>query len=308
MKVYKNYLILAHHAPNQLQRLIERLQDGESAFFVHVDLKSDISSFTAVISEENVTFIDKRVDCIWADFSQVQATINLIEVVATSGKRGITILLSGQDYPIKSTKYINQYLSVNDTNFFSFLHHRLNPDMVVYRERIKLFKINLSSKRDDFIIIGNPLLMSLNNYRRCFKSILRGKFKLGYLTYLFRKREVFFPIYGKGSQWFALQHADMLRMHNYISLNKNALFNFFKDSFCADEIFFHSIILNLDIRCERNNLHYINWEKKDVPLPLTFTFQDIHYFSKVEPNKLFARKFDEENSEVMDWVDKNLIV
>ena len=38
----KNYLILSHKNPQQVCRLINRLDDGTSEFFVHVDLKSNL--------------------------------------------------------------------------------------------------------------------------------------------------------------------------------------------------------------------------------------------------------------------------
>lgn len=74
--VNKNYIIQAHESLNLLKRLINRLDDGFSSFFIHIDKKADIKSFTEVIKGTNIIFIDKRVDCIWGDYSQVEATCN----------------------------------------------------------------------------------------------------------------------------------------------------------------------------------------------------------------------------------------
>ena len=40
-----NYIILTHKSPIQLERLISRLDDQDSTFFVHIDLKTDIEQF-----------------------------------------------------------------------------------------------------------------------------------------------------------------------------------------------------------------------------------------------------------------------
>lgn len=105
--IEKNYIIQAHQSPLQLKRLIDKLNDDKSFFFVHIDLKSEIEPFKTLIIGENILFIEDRVDCIWADFSQVVATNKLIESVIKSQRDGITILLSGQDYPVKNKSYIN---------------------------------------------------------------------------------------------------------------------------------------------------------------------------------------------------------
>ena len=96
----KNYLILAHKNPLQLGRMIERLDDGASKFFIHLDAKTPIEPFAACLEGGHIRFIEPRERCVWGDFSIVQATIRLME--AASEEQGLFILMSGQDYPIQS--------------------------------------------------------------------------------------------------------------------------------------------------------------------------------------------------------------
>lgn len=284
------------------------MNDDKSFFFVHIDLKSEIEPFKTLIIGENILFIEDRVDCIWADFSQVVATNKLIESVIKSQRDGITILLSGQDYPVKNKSYINNYLSNNRRNFISYLYKNMQPDTVEYKERIKLFKINFSEIREDYIIIGNPFEMSFTNWKQLMKCILKRKFKASYLKFFFKKRTKIFSVYGKGSQWWAIQNNSLKIMHNYIKENQKVLENHFKYSFCPDEIFFHTIFLHLfaeNLENEMFGLHYINWDKKAVSLPLTFELEDTHYLEQLNDNHLFARKFND--SKVLDWIDNNLL-
>ena len=306
--VKKNYMIQAHHNPKLLRRLISRLDDGFSKFFIHIDLKSDIQPFREMINGDHICFIEKRVDCIWADYSQVVATCNLMEAIINSNNRGVTIFLSGQDYPVKSNDFINHFLSNNKNDFISFQNFKLSPKTDLYRQRLKLFKINLSNKRDDLIILGNPKYMNVNNWKRIILMIIRGKFKLQFIPYFFKGRSQYFVDYSTGSNWFAIQYDTLVTIHKYITENQDKLYSFFKYSFAVDEIFFQSIYFHLFNRIAKSdNLHYVNWDKKGVSLPLTFLKEDIHYISNLPDDRLFVRKFSEESEEVLDWIDQNLL-
>ena len=107
------YIIQAHKLPFQLKRLITVLNTKNASFYIHVDRKSKIEDFEKIISLKNVFFIKERVDCIWGDFSQVKATLNLIKNVIRDNKSGFVVFLSGQDYPIKNVYTIEIFFFVN---------------------------------------------------------------------------------------------------------------------------------------------------------------------------------------------------
>src|SRR5271170_7757286 len=108
------HLILAHTNPEQLSRLIGRLTHDGSDIYVHVDLKTDITPFLPIKESWHVFFIENRVKVNWAGYSQVQSIVNGFKEILGSGKKYDYInLLSGQDYPIKSTEEIHSFLTNN---------------------------------------------------------------------------------------------------------------------------------------------------------------------------------------------------
>jgi len=62
------YLVLCHTDPPQLKRLTNAL-DHRADFFIHVDLKSDISAFMALSLPNTARFIEERERVSWGGFS-----------------------------------------------------------------------------------------------------------------------------------------------------------------------------------------------------------------------------------------------
>src|SRR5262249_41192696 len=102
------YLIVAHHQPTHLARLIRALDQDNSAFFIHIDAKVPLAPFTAVVPQrDNLLFLPHRVEVQWGRISVVQAVLQLIHTAVASGQAfTYYILLSGSDYPIKDTHAI----------------------------------------------------------------------------------------------------------------------------------------------------------------------------------------------------------
>ena len=101
----KAYIIVAHKNPKQLYRLISRLNDGNSEFFVHIDLNSSISSFYEILDiGEQVHFLP-RFNSAWGAYGTIEPYLCGMRVIKDSGKAFDRImLLSGQDYPIRVTR------------------------------------------------------------------------------------------------------------------------------------------------------------------------------------------------------------
>ena len=106
------HLLLTHANPAQCERLISRLACEGADIYVHVDLKTDIAPFLRLRNIENIYFINKRVKVNWAGYTIVQATLNGLTEILASGKEYSHInLLSGQDYPLKSTSEIHKFFA-----------------------------------------------------------------------------------------------------------------------------------------------------------------------------------------------------
>ena len=114
-----------------------------------------------------------------------------------------------------------------------------------------------------------------------------------------------------GSQWWAMNINDLNKVYEFILNNKYELFSFFKYSHVPDEFFFHSIIKFINKNEEnnkiQNSLTYVNWSRKDCPLPVTFEINDFEELINQPSNKLFARKFDINiDKEIIEKIDKNI--
>ena len=104
------HLILLIPAPNNGEN-DKSLSHQNFDFYIHVDKKFDINPHLFLKSIPNVYFINNRIDVKWAGFSTVTATFECIkEIAATGVKYDYINFLSGQDYPIKSADYINDFL------------------------------------------------------------------------------------------------------------------------------------------------------------------------------------------------------
>ena len=304
----KIYLILAHKNPVQLERQIRSLNDGQSTFYVHVDLKSDIDKFNAVRQIKNTTLIEDRVDCIWGDFSMVIATINLIQNVLKNHEGGLCVLMSGNDYPIKPRSHINSYLANYENKVFIDMREAnslwVNPNEFNFKIRKEKYRININSNRGSYL-----LLKGLNGetLKAFFKGIINFE-QLYFIVFVKRKLNLDWNFYG-GSQWWAMDVSILKRVHDYIQNNQEILFKYFLYTHVPDEFFFHSIIWHLketgqSIEIE-DTLTYVNWKRKNCKLPVTFEKNDISELKSQPSNKLFARKFDIEFDKViLDELDK----
>ena len=106
------YLILAHKNPGQLARLIAALSRPESVFYVHIDRKVKEEPFRRALQTfgADTIFVRERHTVSRGGFSIVEATLSLIrDCLAGADKVDRAVLLSGQDYPIKSCNQILQF-------------------------------------------------------------------------------------------------------------------------------------------------------------------------------------------------------
>lgn len=309
----KNYIILASGYPSQLKRLITRLDDGYSFFYIHIDKKADIKNFQQALNSLNVVFIKKRVNCIWGDFSLVQATLNCMESLIEDNRSNYTILLSESCYPIMSNLAINQYLEKN----YDAEHIDILPIEQIWKnwkQRIGDYKINFSSNRGDYKLYpyffkNKPVNIAKDTGEIIKLSLARKtmKFLPQYFSTL-KKRQLNGVAHYGGSAWWAFSFSTLKKVMKFID-NNPSLISFHKKTVLPDEIFFHTIIHqlslteNLDIR---PSLTYTDWTRPGVELPVTFTSPDLpELLLQSQSGKLFARKFSPMYSgEVLNQLDE----
>jgi hypothetical protein len=107
------YLILAHNNPGHLAHLTRALASQNNAIFIHIDEKADIRPFLKIRGEK-IHFIPKRVPVYWGDYSTTEAIQLLINAaMATPERYDYLVLISGSDYPVRTTAQLEAYFLKN---------------------------------------------------------------------------------------------------------------------------------------------------------------------------------------------------
>lgn len=309
-----NYIILAHKNPEQLLRLIKRLNTTNVFFYLHIDKLSKSSLFFNLFKKfSNVYFVsdENRVNCIWGDISIVKATINTIKdvLINTNSSNGYCILLSGEDYPLMNTKSIASFFFKNKTiNFIS--SESIPRDEWVNGGKDRLEFYNFHPNKDLKQHIAIPYIFSKYFYRkRTIKQLFRliRSTNKNKLLLIFRKREFLNQIsHFGGSQWWALPMSTIQLIDAFLNENPKFLQQH-KYTQAPDEIFFHSIVSSLISKdLIQNSITYVKWPKCNLYSPVTFTINDVNQLKNSKA--LFARKFNTHiDSEILDEIDKTLL-
>ena len=107
------YIIIAHKNPAQLVRLIDRLDTDGVSFFLHISKNADKGFFDKtkelLKNKHNCVFLNREI-IYWGHFGIIKATLNGFDQI--QGKDfDFTVILSGQDYPLKNNQEIIDTLS-----------------------------------------------------------------------------------------------------------------------------------------------------------------------------------------------------
>lgn len=280
------YLLLAHKYPEQLKRLILRLRDEHTSFFIHIDKKTDDAIYNQIVELLNGipnVYFTTRYKCYWGDFNIVKASIAGIKMMLNSGTSfDYAVLLSGQDYSLKSNNQIKQFFQENKGKEFI--------------EFFSLYSKNPWTKENGHY----PALERINYWHLRFRS------KHFYTTLIKRRFPSGFEPFG-GSQWWCLSRACLEYVNSFIPQNPQ-LINYLKYVYVPDEIFFQTIILNSPFKDKVSNDHlrYMDWENPNPNVPATLCKGDFEKLSN--SSKLFARKFDlTRDPEILDLIDQKIL-
>jgi hypothetical protein len=90
--------------------MILRLSNIATYFVVHIDVRVSIDDFSAIAGLNNVFLVTDRCNGNWGSYGPIQATLNAFDFIHEKIRNyDRVILLSGQDYPIKSASYIQSF-------------------------------------------------------------------------------------------------------------------------------------------------------------------------------------------------------
>lgn len=291
------YLIQAHNNVGILERLLAALDGEDVSFFLHIDKKVDIGPF-AHLAAPNVTLIEPRVAVYWGDFSQVEATLVLIEAALASpvGAQRL-VFISGADFPIRSSAEIGRF----------------------FAERPQAEFINTVAMPAD--AMGKPI-SRLTRFHprpsapRAVRGLQKVMMRVGLLP---RERDYRHHLAGMqpygGSSWWALTRATCEHILGFVAQNPSVV-AFFKHTGCPDESFFQTIVANTAAAAHIvPNLTYTVWapgaaspeymSEKHLPM-LREAARSRVTTSFGETDIMFARKFSDQQADVVGQLARQI--
>ena len=270
--------MLVHKNENQVNRLIKHLSKDFDVY-VHIDKNSSIN-----IEAQNNVFIYKKYKIYWGSFNQIIATLYLLRNAHRKGYDRY-ILISGQDLPIKTNKEIKEFFQNNYSEYLYIIKIPNEDGWPNMKKRLLSYHIECRSEE-------------AKN-----KISYRIKRKIFHIYSKIKPRKLDYDFYG-GWTWTNYTRNCVEKIFEYLKKDKKYIKRY-KWTICADEIFFQTIIHQIDgIDIKNDYLRYIVWENgQDHPQ----TLRICDYENIIESGNLFARKFDETiDNEIIDKIYKRI--
>ncbi len=278
------FLIMAHKAPEQIEKLINRLNHPDFEFYIHLDAKINMDDFDYLGQKEGVYFTKTRIHVSWAAFSFTTSIYKCMEeILSVNQKYDFINVLSGQDYPIKSTEGIHRYFTEHKENNF----------------------ISFEEKGSEWWghAIGRITNYHFINYK------FPGRYRIQFLVnFIMPKRKFPLPyvLYGgPRASWFTISTKCAAYVVQVMNDNPK-LRRFCNFTWGSDEFLFQTIIMNSGFAYTVLNdvVNYIDWSGGGAN-PKILKVED--YESLMNSDKLFARKFDVKvDSVILDMLDKQI--
>ena len=280
------YLIMAHDNPEQLRLLIRALDSIRTDIFIHIDMNSDFDDPDSLTREARLSHVEiiRKIRIYWADFSQTECELLLLETARRRNHYEYYHLLSNADFPTKPQEEILGFFDRNSGKEFISFRFPMNAwpfRNKPYTTEIKYYHFLSKHYRDKNLLI-----------RKCAYSI---EYFLVFLQFLIRVDRIKGQfIAAKGSNWFSITDS----FAGYILGNKPLIEKQFRRTRSSEEVFpavlaynsehFREALYDHDYTCSNNaNQRYIDWERG---FPYTFRIDD--YDEIIASGFPFVRKTD----------------
>jgi hypothetical protein len=292
------YLILAHNNLELLKKLLILLDDSRNDIYIHFDAKTkniDEKEFQTYVEKSNLHFLCDRINVKWGHVSFVQAELSLFKAAFKSSKQySYYHLISGVDLPIKTQDCIHNFFSKNQGKEFIGFANDPYSDLVN-----KVTKIHIATKH----FKDSPWKRKIWFFFD--KLFVKVQYLVGY-NYV--KLDNCNYRLAKGCNWVSLTN-DFV---GYLISKENECLRNFKYSICPDEIYKHTVLVNSSfansIFFQDNDeykgcMRYVDWNKGNPHI-----FDNSDFNTLINSDKIFARKFDSKNSEIIklifDFINK----
>jgi hypothetical protein len=293
------FLILAHTDPKQLHRLCHALGPKDD-IYVHVDRRTDLSSFEKALYPNNVKLTQSRIPVFWGDISIVEATLILLKEAVRSKTPYLRfVLLSGSCYPIKKVDQLRKYFIKKEHIDMVYINMFKHPELKWRISRYWFKKPWIPSLREGGCE-NRHLVFFDRAVRKLITNALRPKDR-GFC----RRFPELVPYFG--SQFWSItgtcasmilqfveDHPEFLRYHRF--------------SWAPDEFFFHTIVGNSEFsRSSGGAVPYgTNILNLHIHRPPVLTLD--HLEEILVCDKFFARKAATGESELLlDHLDEHVL-
>lgn len=271
------YLVMAHNNLDQLNILLKLLDDNRNDIYLHIDARSPISESEVIQLRYSPLYFVQRIKVYWADYSQVECELLLLEAAA---KKGYSYyhLLSGSDLPIKSQDYIHKFFEKTDLIYLHYTTKERTDQAISYVKYYHLFQkqlceVNRGKQFSLWKVINKACLLA------------QQIFGVNRINDNYQMK--------KGANWFSIPYD----FANYVIDNKELIERKFNSARSPDEFFlqtlaYNSIFQKRIYRLKEDDsykscLRLIDWTRG---LPYVYRITDFEEL--LQSDMLFARKFD----------------
>jgi core-2/I-Branching enzyme len=284
------YLMLLHKDPVLFKRTVPILSSENCEFFVHIDRKSDIRQFS-VINGYNIRFCEPRLPVYWSEFSQIEATMLLIQQALDCAVHyDYFVFLQGSTFPLRSGEYIESFLQENREWQFMNLVKMPAPGY-------PLSKINVLRYTSD-----KPVR----------RFAMRALAKLGLAERDYRRYLPKLDPYAGHACWAMSRDACQYVLE--FAFSNPHVEAYFRDTFVPEESFFQTILGNSPFaRRIRKLFVYADWPTPGAH-PAMLDDKHLRFFEAHEKvwiddewgsgEMLFARKFSDDDLHLVERTEE----
>ncbi len=263
--------------------------DDSFYIYIHIDKKSKISQkiYKELQTNVYVKMVSQKFVVNWGGLNHLKSILFLGEAALKNKDIQYFHLISGQDFPIKNIIQFKKM--IDDSKAKGFLEYFEIPTKGWGNENGGLDRVTYYHLYD--------VLNAKKHIKWMWKFVNLQK-KLHVKRSIANKTP---KLYG-GSTWWSLSRGVLQYVVDYTS-KKPYLFNRLKYTFCPEEIYFQTVIMNSAFSKQiiNNNLRYIDWNPDRVgkhnPSPAILNLSDFEKISTSD--KLFARKFEKPTSDIL---------
>ena len=277
-------LITAYKDFDQLYELAGLFEHSFN-LYIHVDRKADLPELwrNRILELETVKYIGQDYVVNWGGFNHLKAYLQLADEALKDPENLFFHLITGQDFPVATADRFNLIASDALTNERNYMFHFKLPQQEW--EGGSMERLNRYNFYD---------LLDAKKHRKWILRLLKIQQLLGLERSMRKLPENLFG----GSTYWSLNRSCLQYVLDYTATHQSFL-NRFKYTFCAEEIYFQTLILNSEYAGTviNDNLRFIDWKSGRGGYP---AFLDQHdYLQASAQGSLFARKVDKKEFEIL---------